>query len=190
MAGAAVLGPRLRPARLCHNDKPRSRRSTTARRVASTKRCSSSWDSRWIADHRNLLVGGACGVGKLWLSCALAQKACRDGYAASNRRDLMEIVRRLWTRLDPDYQPLPMASWLEVITEPTVGDAILDWIVLFTTPIGLQLDGPCARSRPPRKLDCHRHAWRRPSRRQVYQGEQRNDTQIQPSGALDAERKH
>ena len=35
---------------------------------------------RWIAEARNLLVTGKCGVGKSWLSCALAQKACRDGY--------------------------------------------------------------------------------------------------------------
>jgi DNA replication protein DnaC len=31
---------------------------------------------KWIAEHRNLLVTGPCGVGKSWLSCALAQKAC------------------------------------------------------------------------------------------------------------------
>jgi hypothetical protein len=30
---------------------------------------------RWIAEHRNVLVTGKCGVGKSWLSCALAQKA-------------------------------------------------------------------------------------------------------------------
>ena len=30
---------------------------------------------KWIAEHRNLLVTGPCGVGKSWLSCALAQKA-------------------------------------------------------------------------------------------------------------------
>jgi DNA replication protein DnaC len=35
---------------------------------------------RWIAEHRNLLITGPCGVGKSWLSCALAQRACRDGY--------------------------------------------------------------------------------------------------------------
>lgn len=29
---------------------------------------------RWIAEHRNLLITGPCGVGKSWLSCALAQK--------------------------------------------------------------------------------------------------------------------
>ncbi|MGA8991280.1 MAG: IS21-like element helper ATPase IstB [Rhodoplanes sp.] len=37
--------------------------------------------SRWIAERRGLLVTGPCGVGKSWLSCALAHKACRDGYA-------------------------------------------------------------------------------------------------------------
>jgi len=37
---------------------------------------------RWIAEHRGLLVTGPCGIGKSWLSCALAQKACRDGYSA------------------------------------------------------------------------------------------------------------
>src|SRR6516225_4216384 len=33
-----------------------------------------------IAEHRILLVTGPCGIVKSWLSCALAQKACRDGY--------------------------------------------------------------------------------------------------------------
>src|ERR1700736_6747041 len=35
---------------------------------------------RWIAEHRGLLVTGPCGMGKSWLSCALAQKGCPDGY--------------------------------------------------------------------------------------------------------------
>ncbi len=32
----------------------------------------------WVRDKRNLLVTGACGVGKSWLACALGQKACRE----------------------------------------------------------------------------------------------------------------
>ncbi|MCY1740978.1 IS21-like element helper ATPase IstB [Ensifer sp. SL37] len=32
----------------------------------------------WIGRHENLLITGACGLGKSWLACALAHKACRD----------------------------------------------------------------------------------------------------------------
>ena len=50
---------------------------------------------KWIAEHRNLLVTGPCGVGKSWLSCALAQKACRDGYTVLYTR-----VPRLFADLE------------------------------------------------------------------------------------------
>ena len=50
---------------------------------------------RWIAEHRNVLVTGKCGVGKSWLSCALAQKACRDGYTVHYAR-----VPRLFAELE------------------------------------------------------------------------------------------
>src|ERR1700739_4852848 len=50
---------------------------------------------RWIAEQRGLLVTGPCGVGKSWLSCALAQKACRDGYTVHYAR-----VPRLFADLD------------------------------------------------------------------------------------------
>ena len=50
---------------------------------------------RWIAEHRNLLITGPCGVGKSWLSCALAQKACRDGYTVHYAR-----VPRLFADLE------------------------------------------------------------------------------------------
>ncbi|HTQ83612.1 MAG TPA: IS21-like element helper ATPase IstB [Pseudolabrys sp.] len=146
--------------------------------------------SRWIADHRNLLVTGPCGVGKSWLSCALAQKACRDGYSvhyarvprlfadldlahgdgrfarlfrtlvkvdllvlddwgpdrlsASNRRDLMEIVEDRYGRGSILItSQLPVATWLEVIAEPTLGDAILDRVV--HNAYRLELDGPSMR---------------------------------------------
>jgi DNA replication protein DnaC len=50
---------------------------------------------KWIAEHRNLLVTGPCGIGKSWLSCALAQKACRDGYTVLYAR-----VPRLFADLE------------------------------------------------------------------------------------------
>jgi len=37
---------------------------------------------QWIAEHQNLLITGPCGVGKSWLACALAHKACRDNRSA------------------------------------------------------------------------------------------------------------
>src|SRR5690242_5437683 len=146
--------------------------------------------SRWVADHRNLLVTGPCGVGKSWLSCALAQKACRDGYtvhyarvprlfadldlahgdgrfsrlfrmlvrvdllvlddwgpdrlSASQRRDLMEIiVDRHGRGSILITSQLPVATWHDVIGEPTLGDAILDRIV--HNAYRLELDGPSMR---------------------------------------------
>ena len=34
----------------------------------------------WVRKHQNLLVSGPTGVGKTFLACALAQKACREGF--------------------------------------------------------------------------------------------------------------
>lgn len=51
-------------------------------------------DSAWVSHHENVFLIGPTGVGKSWLACALAQKACRDGYlvlytrAAALFRDL------------------------------------------------------------------------------------------------------
>lgn len=49
---------------------------------------------QWIAKHHNLLITGKTGVGKSYLACALAQKACRDGY-----RVLYVRVTRLLSEL-------------------------------------------------------------------------------------------
>ncbi len=37
---------------------------------------------QWIREHHNVLVTGPTGVGKSYLACALAHKACREGYRA------------------------------------------------------------------------------------------------------------
>ena len=38
--------------------------------------------SAWVRNHENIFVLGPTGVGKSFLACALAQKACRDGCSA------------------------------------------------------------------------------------------------------------
>jgi DNA replication protein DnaC len=39
-------------------------------------------ESAWVRNHEHVFILGPTGVGKSFLACALAQKACRDGYSA------------------------------------------------------------------------------------------------------------
>ena len=39
-------------------------------------------ESAWVCKHEHVFILGPTGVGKSFLACALAQKACRDGYSA------------------------------------------------------------------------------------------------------------
>src|SRR5580658_2493953 len=41
-----------------------------------------SQNSAWVQQHEHIFVLGPTGVGKSFVACALAQKACRDGYSA------------------------------------------------------------------------------------------------------------
>jgi DNA replication protein DnaC len=53
---------------------------------------------QWIKSHLNIMITGPTGVGKTWIACALAQKACREGY------------RALYLRLPKLLQELPIAK--------------------------------------------------------------------------------
>jgi DNA replication protein DnaC len=41
---------------------------------------------QWIHKRRNIVLSGPTGIGKTFLACALAHKACRDGFTALYRR--------------------------------------------------------------------------------------------------------
>src|SRR5204862_3845363 len=50
--------------------------------------------SEWVRQHQNILLLGPTGIGKSWLACALAQKACRDGFSVLHKRT-SELCREL-----------------------------------------------------------------------------------------------
>jgi DNA replication protein DnaC len=50
--------------------------------------------SEWVRQHQNVLLIGPTGIGKTWLGCALAQKACRDGFTILHKRS-SELFRDL-----------------------------------------------------------------------------------------------
>jgi DNA replication protein DnaC len=41
---------------------------------------------QWVTQHLNVLITGKTGTGKSYLACALAQKACREGFSAAYHR--------------------------------------------------------------------------------------------------------
>jgi DNA replication protein DnaC len=53
-----------------------------ARRGLDKALMTSLCSCQWITEHHNLFVTGPTGVGKTFIACALAQKACREGCRA------------------------------------------------------------------------------------------------------------
>jgi len=78
-------------------------------------------DCQWVKKHLNILITGPTGVGKSWIACALAQKACREGYTA------------LYQRIPRLFQELPLAkgdgSYSKLLTRLGKTDVLLldDW---------------------------------------------------------------
>ncbi len=131
---------------------------------------------QWVSEHLNVLITGPTGVGKTFIGCALAHKACREGFSVhylrlprlcheltlargdgtypkflarlartellvlddwglgklndSHSRDLLEILEdRHGLRSTLVTSQLPLKHWHEVISDPTLADAILDRLV-------------------------------------------------------------
>lgn len=89
-----ALERRLRYAKLKGNACVEDIDYRASRNLDRTLMRSLATDSGWVTRHENIFLVGPTGVGKSWLACALAQKACRDGYlvlytrAAALFRDL------------------------------------------------------------------------------------------------------
>jgi DNA replication protein DnaC len=60
----------------------------------------------WIHSHQNLVITGACGVGKTYVACALAHQACRKGYRSLYRRVPRLFEELLLARADGSYARL------------------------------------------------------------------------------------
>ena len=73
---------------------------------------------RWVHDGLNLIIHGPTGVGKTWIACALAQKACREGYTA------------LYLRLPRLFEELGLAHGDGRFSKLMAGLAKTDLIIL------------------------------------------------------------
>ena len=106
------LASRLRRARLRHNaaledidyQNPRGLDKTLIQSLAAC---------RWVQEHLNILITGPTGVGKTWLACALAQKACREGYTVQYVR-LSRLLRELMIAKGDGRYPKLLANLAKV----------------------------------------------------------------------------
>lgn len=103
---------RLRRARLRHNaaledidyQNPRGLDKALIQSLAACQ---------WAKEHLNILITGPTGVGKTWLACALAHKACREGYTAQYIR-LTRLLRELMIAKGDGRYPKLLASLAKV----------------------------------------------------------------------------
>lgn len=68
---------------------------------------------QWIREHHNVLITGSTGVGKSYLACALAHKACREGYRAVYTRASQLFDELALGRADGRYRKL-LAAYARV----------------------------------------------------------------------------
>jgi DNA replication protein DnaC len=124
---------------------------------------------RWIAEHRNLLITGPCGVGKSWLSCALAQRACRDGYTVHYAR-----VPRLFADLELAHGDGRFARLFRMLTK---ADLLIldDWGPDRLSANQRSMGHRCAIPRRPSRIPQRRGRARRIRRSRNRRQEQKNE---------------
>jgi DNA replication protein DnaC len=61
---------------------------------------------QWIRSHQNLLISGPTGVGKTFVACAFAQKACREGFRTFYLRSPQFFYQIALARADGSYGTL------------------------------------------------------------------------------------
>jgi DNA replication protein DnaC len=123
-----ALERRLSKAKLRHRASVEDLDLRTPRGLDRALLRSLTQDSAWVREHQNVFLLGPTGIGKSFLACALAEKACRDGFtalytrAAQLFRDLalaradgsLRTLLARWARLDvlvvDDWAMAPLAD--------------------------------------------------------------------------------
>jgi DNA replication protein DnaC len=77
-----ALEHRLRQAKLRHRASVEDLDFRSPRGLDRALVRSLTLDSAWVREHQNIFLLGPTGIGKSFLACALAEKACRDGFTA------------------------------------------------------------------------------------------------------------
>ena len=83
---------------------------------------------QWVKSHQNVIITGPTGIGKTYLSEALADKACRDGFTAINYRATLLLKELEITRGDGSYLKFlnRMAKFDLLIIDDWVMDPLVD----------------------------------------------------------------
>lgn len=76
--------------------------------------------SAWVGRHENIFVLGPTGVSESFVACALAQKACRDGYSAQYTRAKSLFRDLAMARADGSLRSL--LTWLSRIDVLIIDD--------------------------------------------------------------------
>ena len=108
-----ALQARLRRAKLRSNACVENIDYRTARGLDKALFRSLAQESAWVTKHENVFVCGPTGVGKSYLACALAQKACRDGHSVYYSRAAALFRDLAMARADGSLRNL-LARWSKV----------------------------------------------------------------------------